>query len=62
MKKTYNLNKFLKAQETTYQDALSQIKNGKKESHWRWYVFPQIKGLGLSNNSMFYGMENLVEA
>jgi uncharacterized protein (DUF1810 family) len=62
MKTAYNLNKFLKAQETTYRDALSEIKNGKKESHWMWYVFPQIKGLGFSTNSMFYGIDDLEEA
>ena len=43
-----SLERFLKAQKGTYEIALNEIKNGQKRSHWMWYVFPQIKGLGYS--------------
>ena len=41
-----DLNRFRRAQENSYADALQEMKNGKKTSHWMWYIFPQIKGLG----------------
>lgn len=44
----YDLDRFLKAQNRDYETALSEIKEGHKYSHWIWYIFPQIKGLGLS--------------
>lgn len=56
------LNKFLKAQKDTFDLALSEIKNGKKESHWMWYVFPQIQGLGQSEVSKFYSLNTIDEA
>jgi uncharacterized protein (DUF1810 family) len=62
MSKEYNLRRFLKAQETTYSTALSEIKNGRKQSHWIWYIFPQVTGLGFSENSKFYAISGLVEA
>lgn len=43
----FNLKRFLDAQERDYATALQEIKNGKKRSHWMWYIFPQIAGLGL---------------
>jgi uncharacterized protein (DUF1810 family) len=58
----YNLKRFTKAQETDYELALSEIKNGRKRSHWIWYIFPQIKGLGFSELSKFYAINNLAEA
>ena len=61
----YNLERFLKAQESvwgSYSDALKEIKEGHKRSHWIWYIFPQIKGLGYSSNSEFYGISNKDEA
>lgn len=57
-----NLQRFLKAQEKDYAIALSEIKNGKKQSHWMWYIFPQIKGLGFSETSRFYAIKNIDEA
>lgn len=54
--------RFLKAQESIYDQALFEIKNGKKNSHWMWFVFPQLKGLGRSALANYYGIENLVEA
>lgn len=56
------LARFLEAQNHTYLKALSEIKSGKKTSHWMWYVFPQLKGLGKSDTSQFYGIEDLDEA
>ena len=56
------LERFIKAQNTTYEEALSEIKMGKKRSHWIWFIFPQMKGLGLSHMSQFYGIENIDEA
>ena len=61
----YNLERFLKAQDSvwgSYADALREIKEGHKRSHWIWYIFPQIKGLGHSSNSEFYGISNMDEA
>ena len=54
--------KFLSAQEGAYKQALAEIKNGKKTSHWIWYIFPQIKGLGHSSNSQHFAIDSLNEA
>ena len=58
----YDLSRFLKAQEFNYKNALDEIKNGHKTSHWIWYIFPQLKALGRSRNATYYGIENLDEA
>ena len=61
----YDLDRFVKAQDSgwaTYSEALSEIKEGHKRGHWIWYVFPQIKGLGHSYNSEFYGISSKNEA
>lgn len=58
----HELEKFVKAQENSYQDALAEVKNGKKTSHWMWYIFPQLRGLGHSSTSAYYGIGNLDEA
>lgn len=58
----YDLNRFLKAQDRDYADALAEIKAGHKRSHWIWYIFPQVKGLGFSSTSEFYGIDGLNEA
>ena len=57
-----NLERFIKAQELDYDKALNELKNGKKTSHWMWYIFPQIKGLGQSATSVFYEIKDLQEA
>lgn len=57
-----NLERFLNAQKTTYEQALAEIKAGKKTSHWIWWIFPQMKGLGFSYNSNYYGIDDLNEA
>ena len=56
------LNKFLEAQKDTFEQALSEIKNGKKQSHWMWYIFPQIQGIGESEISKFYSLNTIEEA
>ena len=56
------LDRFIKAQENTYLVALKEIKNGRKQSHWMWYIFPQIKGLGMSETSRYYGIDGEEEA
>jgi uncharacterized protein (DUF1810 family) len=62
MSKETNLEKFISAQEKSYPIALSEIKNGKKQSHWMWYIFPQVQGLGFSETSKFYAIKNIDEA
>ena len=57
----HNLQRFLSAQEYDYSIALREIQNGRKQSHWIWYIFPQIKGLGRSYQSQFYGIANRQE-
>jgi uncharacterized protein (DUF1810 family) len=57
-----SLNRFVDAQKTDYQQALSEIKNGRKRSHWMWYIFPQIQGLGFSETSRYYGIKDAAEA
>ncbi|WP_207431394.1 DUF1810 domain-containing protein [Sabulibacter ruber] len=60
--KENGLQRFLSAQERDYEVALSEIRRGRKQSHWMWYIFPQIKGLGFSETSNFYGIIDLQEA
>jgi uncharacterized protein (DUF1810 family) len=56
------LNRFIKAQETDYERALTEIRNGKKRSHWMWYIFPQIHGLGFSEMARHYAITSKKEA
>ena len=58
----FDLDRFVDAQQVTYEMALHEIENGKKRGHWIWYIFPQIKGLGHSSNSEFYGISCKEEA
>ena len=57
-----SLDRFLEAQEDMYATALQEIKNGEKESHWMWYIFPQLRGLGRSEMSYIYGINGIEEA
>lgn len=57
-----DLQRFLSAQQEDYAAALGEITAGRKRSHWMWYIFPQITGLGFSSTSMYYGIKNLEEA
>ena len=52
----YDLQRFHKAQKFDYPVALGEIKNGRKESHWMWYIFPQLKELGYSSTAKYYGL------
>lgn len=58
----YNLQRFIDAQERNYDKALSEIKRGRKRSHWIWYIFPQINGLGHSSTSIYYSIKSIDEA
>lgn len=58
----YNLDRFLKAQEFIYSLVISELKAGRKETHWIWYIFPQLKDLGYSYNSEYYGLSGIEEA
>ena len=62
MRDGYNLERFINAQEDSYQIALKEIQNGKKCSHWMWFIFPQIDGLGSSPISKEYSIKNIQEA
>ncbi|WP_242478790.1 DUF1810 domain-containing protein [Hymenobacter lapidiphilus] len=57
-----NLQRFLDAQESTYPTALTEIRNGRKRSHWMWFIFPQLQGLGFSETARFYGLHDAAEA
>ena len=58
----YNLSRFVEAQEQDYDQALSEIRKGRKQSHWIWYIFPQFDGLGFSSTSRRYSIKSLAEA
>lgn len=58
----HDLNRFLEAQEGCYAEALAELKNGRKRSHWMWYIFPQFTGLGMSPTSQRYAIKSIEEA
>lgn len=58
----YNLERFAQAQVGSYEQALREIRLGRKTSHWMWYIFPQMAGLGTSSTAQFYGLRSLDEA
>jgi uncharacterized protein (DUF1810 family) len=58
----YDLNRFVKAQASNYEQALAEIRQGRKRSHWMWYIFPQYAGLGFSATSQHYAIKSLAEA
>lgn len=58
----YDLNRFVDAQESAYEQALSEIRSGRKRSHWMWFIFPQIAGLGSSPTAQHYAISSLAEA
>jgi len=57
-----DLSRFLKAQEHDYEQALREIRSGRKRTHWMWYIFPQIQGLGFSSTAQYYAIRDLEEA
>jgi len=62
MADTYNLERFVEAQAPVYEQVLSELRAGRKQSHWIWFIFPQIAGLGYSSTAQFYAIESLDEA
>ncbi|MET3457254.1 DUF1810 domain-containing protein [Pseudomonas kilonensis] len=59
---TETLERFVQAQAATYERALLELRRGRKESHWMWFIFPQLRGLGVSENATYYGLRGLKEA
>lgn len=57
-----DLSRFTSAQESIYESALAELRNGRKRTHWMWYVFPQIDGLGRSTASKHYAIKSIEEA
>ena len=57
-----SLDRFIVAQEKMYPIALKELKSGKKRSHWMWYIFPQLRGLGMSSMAHTYGISGFDEA
>jgi uncharacterized protein (DUF1810 family) len=61
--RTRPLSRFIDAQNGgIYEQALAEIKGGRKQSHWMWFIFPQMEGLGFSGTAQFYGIQGLAEA
>ena len=58
----YDLSRFLQAQERDYDRALSEIRSGHKRTHWMWYIFPQLDGLGSSPTAKHFAIKSLAEA
>jgi len=59
---TVGLERFVEAQRSTYDDALSELSAGDKRGHWMWWIFPQLAGLGRSSTSHHYAIRDAVEA
>ena len=59
---TIDLSRFVEAQKDDFTIALNEIKSGRKISHWMWYIFPQIAGLGKSSTSIYFSIKNIQEA
>lgn len=57
-----HLTRFLIAQERDFETAFAEIRSGRKRTHWMWYIFPQIQGLGYSETSKYYALRNLQES
>jgi uncharacterized protein (DUF1810 family) len=57
-----SLGRFVQAQEASYEGALAELKAGRKTGHWIWWIFPQLRGLGASGRSVFYGLADEAEA
>jgi uncharacterized protein (DUF1810 family) len=58
----FNLERFLDAQVSTYETALAELRAGSKRSHWMWFIFPQLRGLGHSDRAHFFGIGSIEEA
>lgn len=62
VKDKYNLERFIKAQDKCFNNVLQELRNKKKETHWMWYIFPQVIGLGRSEISQYYAIRSIDEA
>ena len=62
MSDIYNLQRFLDAQDSIYEEVVQELKQGRKNSHWMWYIFPQIKGLGRTSTAQKFAISSLEEA
>jgi uncharacterized protein (DUF1810 family) len=58
----YALSRFIKAQEPVYDTVLKELNQARKASHWMWFIFPQVAGLGSSDTSVFYSIKSMAEA
>lgn len=58
----YDLQRFIDAQQPVFDRVIAELKQGRKRGHWIWFIFPQLKGLGHSSNSEFFGISSLQEA
>lgn len=58
----FDLNRFISAQDKVYDRVLAELKNGRKRSHWMWYIFPQLDGLAQSTTSKYYAIKSPSEA
>ena len=61
-KDPFQLERFVEAQQRQFDTALGELKAGRKQSHWIWFIFPQLAGLGRSPTAQFYGIRSLLEA
>lgn len=62
MEDPHHLQRFLDAQDPVYERACAELRNGKKESHWMWFIFPQLRGLGASATAAAFGIASRAEA
>ena len=62
MSDPYDLQRFIAAQENSFDAALAELRAGSKQSHWMWFIFPQLAGLGRSPTAQYYGIASLDEA
>ena len=58
----YNLRRFVDAQKSQYAEVCAELRNGQKESHWMWFIFPQLQGLGRSQTAITFGISSRQEA
>ena len=58
----WDLDRFVRAQTGVYETALDELRRGRKQSHWMWFVFPQLRGLGRSSTAEYYGISGIAEA
>ncbi len=62
MTDNFNLERFVDAQNPVFDEVTQELEDGEKKSHWMWFIFPQIHGLGYSSTSKFYAIKSIEEA